>query len=313
LSYIALNGWKDIYGHRNGYSQIPKDSAFYNSRMEVDSIITGNDKLHSKFRRILAHAFSEKALRDQEPLVKTYVDLLMKKLHEQSNNGNTALDMVARYNWATFDLIGDLSFGEPFGSLEACVYHPWISMIFNGIKAGVYIGAIGRIPGAMALVKTFMPKRFMAAIEAHRALTIAKVNKRLEQTTDRADFMTYITRQKDEAGMTAAEMYVNASIIIIAGSETTATVLSGTTYLLLRNPRVLKKLVDEIRGTFMNEDDINFATVNKLEYTIAVLNEAMRMYPAVPTGLPRRLDAEGRMINDRWVPGNVSFFRFCRP
>jgi cytochrome P450 len=38
---------------------------------------------HSRYRKSLAHAFSEKALRDQEPLIGKYVDLLIEKLKER--------------------------------------------------------------------------------------------------------------------------------------------------------------------------------------------------------------------------------------
>lgn len=102
----------------------------------------------------------------------------------------------------------------------------------------------------------------------------------------------------------------NADTLIIAGSETTATLLSGATYLLLRNPDALRKLTDEVRSTFKSDDEITFASVNSLTYMLACLNEALRCYPPVPGGLPRIVPkgSGGVTIAGQFVPEGVSVF-----
>lgn len=91
----------------------------------------------------------------------------------------------------------------------------------------------------------------------------------------------------------------------MAGSETTATLLAGVTYLLLSNPSTLHQLTEEVRSTFADEGEINMTSVNKLGYMLACLNEAMRVYPPVPTGLPRVVPSSGRTILGSQVPGKV--------
>lgn len=94
--------------------------------------------------------------------------------------------------------------------------------------------------------------------------------------------------------------------MITAGSETTATTLSGVTYLLGKHPEVLQKLITEVRSTFQSEDEINMHSVQRLDYMLAVLDEALRMYPPVPAAIPRKMNPGGGMINGQWVPGGVS-------
>ena len=212
--------------------------------------------------------------------------------------------MVAWYNWTTFDLIGDLAFGESFGCLENCTYHPWISMLFASIKAGAFLSSLKRY-GIKSMMAVLVPKGLLNKRREQLQLTEQKVMKRLEQGTGRPDFMSHILRHNDEKGMKVPEIIVNSALLIVAGSETTATLLSGATYHLLKNPRVMEKLKKEIREAFGEEKDIDIAGVNGLEYLLAVLDEAMRMYPPVPTGLPRRVPGDGDVINDRWVPGGV--------
>jgi len=122
---------------------------------------------------------------------------------------------------------------------------------------------------------------------------------------DRADFMSYILKYNDEKGMTPAEIESNASLLIIAGSETTATFLSGITYNLLRTPEVLKTLTELIRTTFAMENDINILSLQQLEYLTACLEEGLRTYPPVPSGLQRNTTSEGNVICNKYVPSGT--------
>lgn len=107
--------------------------------------------------------------------------------------------------------------------------------------------------------------------------------------------------------MSREEVVDTASILIVGGSETTATLLCGLTYYLLVNPHVMERLKQEIRSTFTTEEDINLRTLTSLPYLDAVVEEALRMYPPASSIFPRRTPPEGEMIDGRFVTGNVSF------
>jgi cytochrome P450 len=107
------------------------------------------------------------------------------------------------------------------------------------------------------------------------------------------------------------KLQANSSILIIGGSETTATLLSGVTYFLLTNPNTLQRLTDEVRSAFKSEDEINFNTVSNLPYMLACLDEALRMYPPVPIGLPRVVPRGGVNICGYYVPEKVSIQHDC--
>ena len=86
-----------------------------------------------------------------------------------------------------------------------------------------------------------------------------------------------------------SELEANSNILIIAGSETTATLLSGATYWILRNPEALAKLTDEVRSVMKSEPEITAQKASaELPYMLACFDEAFRLYPPVPTGLQRR-------------------------
>lgn len=106
LSFNTAQAWKDIYGHRfGGKATFPKDTNHYGPFISGEShIINTNDEDHSRVRRVLANSFSDKALKEQEPLLRRWADLLVTKLKElvaESGDKGGEVDMVSYYNFTT--------------------------------------------------------------------------------------------------------------------------------------------------------------------------------------------------------------------
>lgn len=97
----------------------------------------------------------------------------------------------------------------------------------------------------------------------------------------------------------------NANLLIVAGSETTSSLLSGTTFWLLQTPEAYRQLKHEIRTSFTSEEEINMISVSKLKYLIAVLNEGLRMYPPSPSGLGRLTPTGGAAVEGYFMPEGV--------
>ncbi|KAL9108200.1 MAG: hypothetical protein Q9187_008323, partial [Circinaria calcarea] len=307
LAFNTAQAFKDIYGQRIGKKQLPKDRDFYRTEPDAHQIIFSNDADHSRMRRLLSHAFSEQALREQEPIIKQYIDLLMQKLHQQvAGPGGGKVNVVEWFNFATFDIIGDLSFGQPFGSLESGDYHFWIASIFRGLKFSRVYRIGNSYPYLGLALNSFIslaPQ--MSGRAKHMQYSQDATNKRMARKTDRRDFMTYVLRHNDEKGMTLDEIKKSFDVVLIAGSETTATMLSGTTYHLMNNKPALQRLAAEIRAAFNTEEDITILSTSKLHYLNAVIQEGLRIYPPVPTILPRYTLPEGDVINGHFIPGNT--------
>jgi len=106
--------------------------------------------------------------------------------------------------------------------------------------------------------------------------------------------------------MTIPELLSTMTLFVIAGAETTASLLSGVTYFLLTRPLALSRLQAEIRNQFKSEEEITIVSVNKLDYMFAVLNEALRLYPPSPESFKRVTPPSGCDITGRFVPGNTS-------
>lgn len=108
-------------------------------------------------------------------------------------------------------------------------------------------------------------------------------------------------------GISEPEMYANSFSITIAGSEGTATALTGATFLLLRHISEYQRAVNEVRREFSSETEITSSKVLKcLPFLEAVMQEAMRLYPPVSITMPRRVPDPGEIIDERFVAGGTT-------
>ena len=73
--------------------------------------------------------------------------------------------------------------------------------------------------------------------------------------------------------------------ILLAGRDTTASLLSWTTLMLARNPEVFHKLRETIIenfGTYSSPQNITFASLKSCQYLQFCMNESLRLFPVVP-------------------------------
>ncbi|KAH7142783.1 cytochrome P450 [Dactylonectria estremocensis] len=299
LVFGAPSAWDDMMGHRKrGQDENGKDPDFW-PRNDNLTLVGSDRERHGRLRKILSHGFSAQAMMDQQPIFHQYVSLLIEKLKVATAKGE-AQDMVAWYNWATFDMIGDLMFGESFGCLENSHYHPWVKLIFKHIKGILFSTVLIRFPIINYISRFLIPKDVKRDMETHAEFVEAQVAKRLAFNDARPDFMESMIKAREQSQISHLEILANAHNLIVGGSETTATVLSGTTYLLAINQPVLAKLEAELRTCFSKEDEIDLLSVQKLQYMMAVFDEGLRIYPPVPSAIPRKTSSNGSTIISIW-------------
>lgn len=107
------------------------------------------------------------------------------------------------------------------------------------------------------------------------------------------DFFYYLLNAKDAEtgkGFTTKELWGEANVLMIAGSDTTATALSSTLFHLCKTPSALSKLQSELYAAFPTASSITPGKpLSDCHYLKACIDEAMRMAPPVPGLLPREV------------------------
>jgi cytochrome P450 len=121
LAFNSAQAWEDIYGHRNGHLNMAKDPMHAGAVKSIRGVVSlqyePSDASHARQRRALAYSFSSKALSEQESIIQSYCTKLVGNLNRLMKE-EKKLNLCDWFNFTTFDIIGDLAFGEPFGCLD---------------------------------------------------------------------------------------------------------------------------------------------------------------------------------------------------
>ena len=269
---------------------------------EPNSIVNWHEGDHTRYRRAFANSFSDKALREQAPVVERYVDLFISQLKKRKT-----VDLTQWLNYLLFDLSGDLTYGESWGCLENGKAHPWVEIASDFGKGLALIGAINTYPPIDKLLRYIIPRRILQRSMDHRQLSLSQAKKRISRDIDRPDWVTPAKKYSDQKDpFTDKEWGINLLVIAFAGSETTASAITATFRMLVQHKGVLHRLTTEIRDTFQKEADMTVTSTANLPYLNAVIDEGLRLCPPVVIGIPRVVPEGGDTICDQWVPEGVS-------
>lgn len=121
------------------------------------------------------------------------------------------------------------------------------------------------------------------------------------------DVVSMLMTARDDAGRQMSDRQLRDEIItlFLAGHETTAIALSFCLYLIAQHPEVEEKLLAEYReqlgGRAPTPED-----VPRLDYTKAVIDESMRLYPPA-WGLGREATKHTE-LGDYWIPKKTQVF-----
>lgn len=116
--------------------------------------------------------------------------------------------------------------------------------------------------------------------------------------------------EKDvSAAPTPNALYEDSRAVLVAGSDTTATTLASILYYLAKYPAVLAKLqhlLDEAMPGGPGE--WSYEKVKSVTYLEDVINETLRLRPAVMEGGFRVTPLEGLQVDEVYIPGDVNVF-----
>ncbi|KAG8157364.1 hypothetical protein KVR01_012748 [Diaporthe batatas] len=305
LIFFNVEAYKDIYGHAYGGKRTFIKTDFFNAG-EEEGIATVKDPVeHSRQRKLLSHGFSQQSLRQQEDLVHQYVDMLLGQLQKMGSPSGSGIDLAEAFVWLTFDVISDLAFGKSFNSVASGKTHFWISLIFEASFASQFADLRRRLPILNLILPFVLPKNGIAKFKQHNKLSREMAVNRVKQgDTGRADFFSHLLRRGGGESISELQLQSQASILIVAGSETTSSFLAATCYLLLKNPDTLAHLTREVRSKFPLVESIRADALAELPYLNSIIEEGLRMAPPEAFGLPRF--SPGAVVDGHYVPAGVT-------
>jgi cytochrome P450 len=155
--------------------------------------------------------------------------------------------------------------------------------------------------------KFLIPRSIMEKQKQHVDFANERINRRLNLESSRPDLMTpFLQNNPDFMYVSREEIESNFTILIVAGSETTATVLCGILSYITKSPDKLATLSDAIRNQFKTEDDISISSTKDVAYLDMVIEEGLRLCLPVPGALPRVVPEGGGTYAGHYLPQGVS-------
>ncbi|KOC12388.1 benzoate 4-monooxygenase cytochrome P450 [Aspergillus flavus AF70] len=236
-------------------------------------------------RKFLSPAFSERSLREQEGLVTQVIDEFIDQVGQRGNS-KEGVDMTMWTNLLTFDIIGELAFGESFHGLETGNLHFWIAVVLESMGQAGLSDFLKRFPTVgrifLKLNPRWLDKLTDGAIK-HQAYTIDLVKWRIQQKTSRKDFMSYLLAERNASQTSDIQLAAHASDFV-------------------RYPHILKALQEEIRSAFRSYEEINGQSTSSLKYLHATIVSTNLLAASLD---PRKFDAPWSFCPERWLRLNT--------
>ncbi|KAF2725012.1 putative cytochrome P450 [Polychaeton citri CBS 116435] len=276
-------------------------SPWYAQDTPLISMHTTRDRaMHDRRRRIWSPAFSDRALRGYEERVQVYNDKLIQRI--EASNGRP-IQANKWLNLFSFDVMGDLGFGKSFEMLDKGETHWAIKLLGAGMDPlGLQIPqwlfrTILAIPGAAGEYFTFIDfcnKQLAERMDAHGKKAEPDIcHTLIDQYNTASDKKTLLPMLQGDC-----------RLLIVAGSDTTATTLTHLFFHIACNLDWQDLLRDEIRKHTDGKPILDQA-IRDGPILNGMINEALRLNPPVPSGVFRKTPPEGVTIGQTFVPGET--------
>ncbi|KAI1419708.1 cytochrome P450 [Xylaria sp. FL1777] len=306
LSFASVESWKAIYGHPLPGKQIAPKGPFYEVfAAGFNSKCVGSErdaKKHSAMRKMLNPAFSQRGLLEQEEIISGVINKFVRIIGERAGPGSEGINMTRWFEMNSFDILGEMAFGESFHSLDTGNLHFWAAIVLEHLYFITLIDNLRRIGWLAKIFGLLIPASLLTR-NKNSSFSRQQVEKRLAMQDSRNDFVSLLVEKVRAGEVGKEEMTAHVSTLAIAGGETVATTLSALTCFLTQNPDKLQRLATEVRAAFKSVDDIDATAAQQLPYLQAVLNEGLRLFPPATGGAPRV--SPGFELHGHYIPAGT--------
>ncbi|CAG9984559.1 unnamed protein product [Clonostachys byssicola] len=303
LVFNTAGALRDIY--RN--DQVTKSKSYLASQRApgVFNLFNAIDpRLHQQKRKLAGRFLNKKSIDAFELAMIQQIDIFIQQLGAHSVKG--PINMTSQTKYLAIDIMGHLLFEYPLNLQTEATHHHMMysraSFFFNvafQIPSFVDLG----IRNLQSLWSMFSRKRYVETLEQI-------IRSRLSQGQHVKNELQFLSAkmtipQDDQEWIDDAK--TEALWHMLAGSDTTSTLLSALCFYLARNPRCYQRLCLEVRSTFKEGVDIRGGPLlASCTYLRACIDEALRMTPPLPGTLWReelaRDSTEPLIVDGHLIP-----------
>ncbi|KAL6308816.1 high nitrogen upregulated cytochrome P450 monooxygenase 2 [Sparassis latifolia] len=279
---------------------LPRSSEWAGRTMypQIRSLIsTSNLAEHAARRKPWNRAFNSTALKGYEEIIARRATQFVEGVARQQR-----VDLGTWFGWFTFDFMSDMAFGGGSEMMrdgdDASIW----GQLVSGLK---WAAVLGQVPW-LSMYARSVPG-VGESWKKMRAFGIRRASLRVKNGSHSRDLFHYLNNEdgKAEAQPPFAHVISDGSLAVIAGSDTTSGVLTSLFFCLLSHPEAYANLQAEVDKLYPpGENALDTKHHGDMAFLNAVLNEAMRLYPAVPSGSQRTTGKGhgGKFIGPYYLP-----------
>ncbi|KAF2687581.1 cytochrome P450 monooxygenase [Lentithecium fluviatile CBS 122367] len=242
-----------------------------------------NNKTASYRRRLFQTAGTRRIVAEREPQIHGFSDVM---------------------KWWTFmasDVTGSLAFGESFGNTRTGERNELVRDIESMMP---FVGMRAELPWTKPLMDTipawcFGSLNSMWTCVQEYGKDAVRATRAAQQGGSKTLFSKMMLEDETEQMIPDSLIEKEASNIIVAGTDTTAMTLTYLTYAVLRQEMVKPKLIVEVNA---HSERPTWEELEKMPYLNNVIQETMRLYPAIPGSLPRIVPIGGEKVAKYVIP-----------
>lgn len=290
----------------NRPKSIMTDGLFYGSK---DMAFSPYGEYWRQIRSVMVlHLLSNKRVQSYRDIREEETSNMIKKIRQECDSSNSAvIDLRDVLSCMTNNIISRLAIGRTYNEGEIGIAVKALLeetlMLAGTFNIGDYIPWLkwlNKIDGLDTRVKK-VAKDLDEFLEREIEEHIIRNNKAEYTAGEAKDFVDVLLEIQNgkETGFPLQRDSLKALLLdaFVAGTDSTCTVLEWTMTELLRHPRVMKKLEDEVRQLAQGNTEITEDNLEKMHYLKAVIKETLRLHSPVPLLLPRELLEDVKLLD----------------
>ncbi|XP_042041117.1 cytochrome P450 71A6-like [Salvia splendens] len=246
------------------------------------------------------HLLSSKRVQSYRHVREEETSLMVEKIRELGASSKP-VNMNALIQSLTNDVISRVAMGKKYGlGSDTREIYAEFGLLLSIVPLWEYIPCLSwtrRFDGLDKRVERVakeMDKFLESVLQEHR------VRERRDGDGGDLDFVDILLDfQRENATRSPIEDDSIKGIVLdmfAAGTDTSFTTLEWAMSELIRNPKTMNTLQNEVREVAGSKEEINEQDLDKMPYLKAVLKENLRMHPPVPVLSPRELIKDTKVL-----------------
>lgn len=251
--------------------------------VSVTGFSTVGHDLHRARKAPLSRFFSRQQMLKLEDEVHEFAQLVAGKMLTHAGKG--AFDVKEAFNCFTADVISQYAFGEPMGFVAQEGWEPnfatWVKSFFNSAYMMRH-NALGRkIAQVLPFMADYLGEDLKAVMRVMNVTVPQYIDAALKNPENGRVFAEILSNPKEISKEERYRFSGEGFNFLIAGTETTASILTIFTYWNLAKPALYHRLLSDLTAHGITPQNLKWVELEKVPFLWAFLQECLRMMPGV--------------------------------